>query len=228
MQDRNFGSYFLLTGGTSIIQKTVFEGESVATDYSAAYTLNTGGEFGFVSGTGPITWRFGLEIIKPTALADVAAKLNSNTLYLVKNDMNAIIPKFGLEVNLKSTPKSRWMIFTTAGSASLSFQNDYSALTIAPATSHTVKAKSSATMISGGLGGEFSMMDTTTVMIELGYRSLSFKELKYSTAVTSFGPTAGTSTAHAVGDVLKSQSAVDQKIDMSGAFATIGFRFWLL
>jgi len=228
MNSRNFGSYFLLAGGTSVIQKAAFENESVANDYGSSYSLNTGGEFGFVSCTGPLTWRFGLEVIKPSTLTDVSAKLGASTLYLVKSDLNAIIPKVGLEINIKQTPNSRWMIFGTAGTASLTFQNDYSYVTIAPSASHSVKAKSSALMYGGGVGGEFSMMDTTTVMVELGYRALSFTELKYSADVTSFGATAGTSTAHVTGDVLKDQNATNRKIDMTGYYASVGFRFWLL
>lgn len=228
MNTRRFGSYFHLEAATSKLGTAVFDKESVATAFDKSYALDTGGEFGFVSATGPLSYRFGIEIIKPAKLVDVAASQSGSQMYLITNDISVIIPKLGLEFSARETPTSRIFIFATLGTASLTFQNSYSSVTISPNASHTVDAKSSATMNSAGAGFEFHMLDTTTFMIEAGYRTLTFSELKYSADVTSFGATSGTSAAHVTGDVVKDTASANRSLDMTGPFAVIGFRFWLL
>ena len=74
MTNEKFASYFLLTGGTSLIEKNAFAGEAAMTDtYSAAVAYNYTGEFGFLYATPSVSLRFGFEVFKPSTLSEVIA-----------------------------------------------------------------------------------------------------------------------------------------------------------
>ncbi len=222
MGKESFGGYFLLTGGNSAIKDKAFANESTATAYDGAYNLNTGGEFGFSYLTGRATWRFGFEVIKPTALSGVSSTLGGSEVYQVKSDLSCYIPKIGIELIVKQTPTLRLALFGYGGTASLAMKNDYSLLTIAPNADFSLESKSAANLMGGGFLTELYMMDTTTFMLELGYRDLKFKEIKYSKNVASAFN--GSITA---GDVVVDNTGANRMIDLSGAYISVGFRIWL-
>lgn len=222
MDKESFAGYFLLTSGPSAIKDQAFANESSATAYDAEVKSNTGGEIGFAYITGRAGWRFGFEILKPATLSGVSATASGSEIYQVKSDLNCYIPKLGIELIVKQTPTMRMALFGYAGTASLSMKNDYSQLSVSPNSDFSLEAKSSANLVGGGFATEFHMMDTTTILIEAGYRDLKFKEIKYSKDVASTFNGAVTA-----GDVMVDNTGAKRSIDFSGAYFSLGFRFWI-
>lgn len=222
MDKEAFASYFLLTGGLSAIKDQAFALESTATTYDSEVKTNIGGEIGFSYITGRAAWRFGFEIIKPGTLSGVSAQASGSEIYQLKSDLSCYIPKLGIELIVRQTPGMRLAILGYAGTASLSLKNDYTQLSVSPNGDFSLEAKSSANLMGGGFLGEFYMMDTTTFILEAAYRDLKFKDIKYSKDVA-----AGFNGAITAGDSMVDNTGAKRSIDFSGAYVSIGFRFWL-
>ena len=223
MGNEEFSSYLLMTYGSSLVKDSAFVYESSATAYDKSQTVNTSGEFGFTYSKGMIGWRFGFEMIKPTVLADVSAtNAAGTTLYQLKTESSAMAPKFGLEIYFIRRETRRFFLFGYTGTASLTLKNDYTSVNISPSASHSVEAKGAATLTGMGLGFENLMFDTTTLVLEAGYRTLDFASMTYSKSVTTF------SGAQTAGTVITDTQAANRSMKFTGYYGTVGFRFWLL
>lgn len=216
-----FASYILLTGGPSVVKDKAFAGESSADTYPAGVAQNISGEFGFVYATRYLSWRFGFEILKPATMKSAAASQGGTDVYEVKSDLIGYIPKVGLEFNLKTSSWYRLLLFAGVGSASLTATNDYTSVTIAPNADFQAQYKSAGNLQVAGLAMEMAAFDTTSVVLELGYRKLNFGKLTYAKDVTGFGG------AHAAGDTVVDTDGEKRQLDFSGGYAGLGLRFWL-
>ncbi len=86
----------------------------------------TRGEFGFLYSRPYVSLRFGLEILKPTALESTATR-SSADLYSVKSDILGYAPKLSLDVNLHSTNTYRSFVSVSGGLANVTMKNQYTA-----------------------------------------------------------------------------------------------------
>lgn len=221
LNKENFASYLALSYGPSLVGQNVLEGESTATDFSSSVSVNQGGEFGFVYATSRVSWRFGFEILKPAALAGVEAGDGTTTAYTVSSVVMAYLPKVGIELNLRTMDQWRVYIFGQFGTGTLSVTNTYTDVSIAPGADFIVKYQGAATTQGGGMGYEFTAFDTTSVLIEAGYRQMTFDKVVYSEDVTDF------QGAHAAGDQAMWTDGKRREIDFSGGYVTIGARWYL-
>ena len=217
---QEFGSYLIFSGSQSNLKETPFAGLTVADDFSDSYKSPVGGEFGLMYVDNKVGFRFGFEVIKPPP-TEGYAKNGGVTKYYYKDNISVLVPKIAMEINFISQPAYRFLGYGFFGQANLVESTDYSAVAIAPNTSHTVDAKGAANMSGGGLAFEFSAFDSTTLIFEVGYRQLKFPNLIYSKDVTSF------SGAVTSGTSLKNADGSDHQIDMTGAYAALGFRIFL-
>ena len=215
-----FGSYLIFSSSQSNLKETPFAGLTTANDFSDTYKVPLGGEFGFMYEDNKVGFRFGFEILKPSP-TEGYAKLNNVTQYYYKDNISALVPKIAMEINFISRPRYRLLGYGFLGQANLVESTDYSAVAIAPNASHTVEAKGAATMSGGGVAFEFSAFDTTTLIFEVGYRQLKFPNMIYSKDVTTF---AGAVTS---GTSIKNADGTDHQVDMTGAYAALGFRIFL-
>ncbi len=221
LSEERFASYFALEAGRSLLKTTPFDQNLASVEsYSDEHKLNVGGEFGFVYSSPYIAWRFSFEILKPSKLQDVQGLAGTSAQYLVSSDVTAVAPKIGLQLHLNKKPNNRFYLYGYYGTSNLTMTETYSAV-VSPNSDHVVEAKGSSTVAGGGLGFEMSFVDTTAVIIEMGYRSLSFTEIKYSKDVSAFQ---GAKTA---GDVLTNLNGENRSLNFSGYTVSIGFRFWL-
>jgi len=221
LSDEKFASYFSVEGGSSLLKTTPFDENLASIDsYSDEYKLGLGGEFGFVYSSPYLAWRFSFEILKPSKLKEVQGLASSTAQYIVDSDVTAVAPKLGLEIHLNKKPNNRFYLFGYYGSSNLTMTQAYTGV-VSPNSDHTVEAKGSAAEMGGGLGFEMSFVDTTSFVIEVGYRSLIFKEIKYSKDVTTF------QGAKTVGEALTNLNGENRSLNFSGYTASIGFRFWL-
>lgn len=223
----SFASYILAGGGPSGIGQKAFKNEMSGPSFSSdEVKMNWGGEFGFLYSTPYLSFRFGFEIIKPAAIGATASNAAGTALYDVKSDLTAYAPKVGLEFNFKPQTWYRGFVLVSAGASNLSMKNDYTLTAAGQAafagvSDHSVEAKSSATELAGGVGFEFLLSDSTTLLAEAGYRSLKFSELKYSKDVTTL---TGNQTA---GSVVLDADGGKRQIDFSGAVVNLGLRIYL-
>lgn len=219
-------AYFLVTGGSSMIGTSAVDGEgNSGISFSGGVNYNYSGEFGFLYSRPNASMRFGLEILKPAVLESNAKDSGGSAVYSAKSDIFGYAPKITLEVNLHGTNTYRSFVAATAGYANVTMKNDYTMAagqTVYPGLAdHSAESKGSGTLLSASLGYEGILTDTTTIMVEFGYRQLKIDNLKYSKDVTTFS---GSKTS---GDSVLTSSGKQRELDFSGGFISIGFRFYL-
>lgn len=227
-----FAGYFSVTGGGSYIGDNGIAGAAgTGLTYSEETKYNFTGEFGFAYSLPKLTVRFGFELFKPSVLTSAGSD-GATKLYTVESNVQGFIPKFGIDLNLHGNVQSRSFINITGGLGDVKLINDY-ALTADGQTvytgvsDHSTEAKGSGTLLSASLGYEGILADTSTVVVEFGYRQLNIDNLKYSSGATTFSPTgAGSSTVTSGEKVLKSDGS-SRELNLSGPFLSIGFRFYM-
>ncbi|MBL7671348.1 MAG: hypothetical protein JNM39_12765 [Bdellovibrionaceae bacterium] len=225
LPQEQFSSYLLVNGSSAPLADSPWVLESAATGTSKSYSTVTGGEFGFIFTSRMIGWRFGFEIFKPAKLNDIEATQGGATVYNVSSDMTGYAPKLGIEITPWITPRQKAFLFGYVGTASLTLKNDYTSLTIAPNSDHTVEMTGTGSLTGGGVGYEIHFFDTTTFLLEAAYRTLKIDELTYSKAVTTFS-SPGEGSVVPGQPVLKTDGT-KRTIDFSGPYVTVGLRFWL-
>ncbi|KHD89231.1 MAG: hypothetical protein OM95_05315 [Bdellovibrio sp. ArHS] len=226
IQKETFAAYFLASGGASAIGTKALDGEAGATlSYGGNVNYNYSGEFGFLYSVRYLNFRFGFEILKPSAL-DSTANNGTDDLYSADSQILGYVPKVGLEVNLQSTNTYRSFVSASAGLANVTLKNAYT-LTTAGQTAfpgvadHTAESKGTATSLQASLGYEGVLSDTTTILVEFGYRQLKIDNLKYTKDVTTF------SGAKSSGDAVLTSTGEQRELDFSGGFISLGFRFYM-
>ena len=227
MNSEKFAAYFRGNYGPTSIGKGAFEKASAFNEtYNNELKTITAGEFGFVYAASFMNTKFAIEVIRPPSLKGTnATDANDNSLYSLDSDISAVIPKIGFEFNLKKWKAARLFLNSNFGTGTLILSNAYTFTTAGTAltgkTDFTEEGRSTSTMIEGNLGIEFLMFDTTTMTLDIGYRSLKFTTITHNrTASTLMGD-------KVKGDPMLNTDGTAREIDLSGAYASLGFRFWL-
>lgn len=222
LSQEKFASYFSGEVGSSLLKTTPYDSQVSGTDtFSQQYSLAYGGEFGFVYSSPYVGWRFSFEILKPSKLSGIEASEAGTINYLITSDVTAVAPKLGIEIHLSIKPLSRFYLFGYYGSSNLTLTNSYTQVIVSPNVDHEVSLKSAAPVMGGGVAYEWSFVDTTTICLELGYRSLVFKEIKYAKDVTTF------QGAKVAGDFYQDINAENKTLNFSSYYGSLSFRFWL-
>jgi hypothetical protein len=222
LSKERFASYLVGSYGLSNLKNTPYYGESSsAYSYTTEYPNLLGGEFGFIYFNGRLGWRFGFDSIKPLKVEGQARDGSGTNLYTYLNEVTVLTPKIGLDLNLYANSYYRVSINGFFGTAALTSKTDYSAVTIAPNAAHSVDERSSAPCYGGGVTQEISFFDTTTFVLEIGYRQLKFTNVKYAADVTTF------SGAVSKGDEVRNADGSAHEIDFTGAYASAGLRVYL-
>lgn len=228
INDENVAVYFGGSYSPSAIKQTHFSGMS-GTDVSIdkSVSTNVGGEFGVLFRAPKVGIRFSVELIKPGTITKATGVDATNTkLYDFESSISAVVPKVGLELNLKSMPVSRSYFHVSGGTATATYKNSYT-LTADGQTAFPGLADFSdegtgtAILYDAGISYETLMNDTTTVSITLGYRQLKILGYKHKADITNF------SGAHLAKDEVLNEDSTAVTSDFSGAFASILFRFYL-
>ncbi|UOF01064.1 hypothetical protein [Bdellovibrio reynosensis] len=222
----NFAAYFLGTTGASNIGTSAVDDESSQTvTFDDETNYNFTGEFGLVYSRPWLSLRFGFEILRPWVL-ETKANNGTDDLYTAKVDLLGYIPKVTAEINLQGTNTYRSFLSVSAGTANLTMKNDYTltaagSAAYAGVTDHSVEAKGTAPLLAASLGYEGFMTDTTTILVEFGYRQLNFDNMKYSKDVATF------SGAKTSGSEVLKVDGEKREFDFTGGFISIGFRFYM-
>lgn len=225
LNSQSFAGYFLVTGGTSSLGSDAYSNEAsnVSFDNSAKY--NYSGEFGLLWSNPDINFRLGLEILAPESVNTNGSR-SGTALYSDTSAVLGLVPKATVEIKLKSDQVYRTFIGLGAGYAMVTMKNDYNLTsagqTAFPGVSNgNVQAKGYGTLLEASLGLERLLNDATTFTMVGGYRQLMINSLDYSNSTTTFS-----------GSVNSGSQAVDvngnaRKLNLSGPFVGLGFRFYL-
>lgn len=222
-----FAAYFDVGAGGSQLGTSALDGEAGSNvTYSGNANYNYSGEFGFIYSHPYVNLRFGLEVLKPLALEGATASNGTDDLYVADSEMFGYAPKIGLELNLHGNNTSRSFVSLGVGSASVTMKNSYAMTAAGQAAfpgvaNHNIETKGSGTLLNASLGYEGLLTDTTTIVVEFGYRQLKIDNLEYTADVTTFqGPVSS-------GGKVTTVSGVARELEFSGAFIVLGFRFYL-
>ena len=219
MRNEEKGAYFSGTLSNVTVGSSLYQNESSASQYTEGVRTLTGGEFGLFRTAERAAIKLGFEFLIPTEVKDAAASLNDVRQYKIKSTGIIYAPKLGVDLNLISRGTFRWLLSGSVGWARLNYTNIYTEVVL-PAGDHSVEYIADEVTWTGSTGLEFFMMDTTTAIIEVGYRSLNFSKMKYHKSVTTFtGEKNG-------GDAVKNQDGSPRTANFGGIFGSLSFRFY--
>jgi hypothetical protein len=227
MGKESFGAYLRGTYGNLSDGKAAF-GYSSGSDlvFSKEVKNSPSYEFGFISHIWRARLKFGVELLAPSKMKDLAVQdLSGSDVYSLSSEWSVAIPKIGLEFSLDTQKQSRTYISADWGLGNLTVQNTYSFIEGQSAfpqmSDFREETKSSTTAISAALGLEFLAFDTTTLGLEAGYRWMNFTRIKHNQDVTSFQGSVSK------GDPALTNSGETRSLDASGAFIGLQVRFWI-
>jgi len=227
MNAEKFAGYFRAGYAPSTINKTAFEFASNHSEtYDAQMTFLYGGEFGFVYASPFLSLRFGIEAIRPPTLKVSATDASGTALYSLNSDVSVVIPKIGFEFNIKQKNTSRFFFNVNYGQGNLGLVNTYTMLTagttLTGKADFTEDGRGSATCLDGALAYETLLTDTTTMVLDVGYRNLKFDSITHNRDVDSIAQ-----GAVAKGAAMLNADGTARSLDFTGYFASLMFRFWV-
>ena len=216
------GSYSPWSNGQDIFGNS--SGNNMSFNGSSSFIPS--GEFGFLFSSQRLTWKLGFEFLPiPTQNLTGSSRISTAALYNLSSNASAVNPKLGFEFNLKSWTNSRAWILAEVGESFIDIQNNYSFTTAGTTqfglSNFTEEVKGQQLFYDAGIGFETILSDTTALEFDAGYRVLNYTTLTHNQAVTTFQGSVSSGT------VATNNNGTNRSLNMSGAFAGVGFRFWI-
>lgn len=228
LSNETIAPFLRVNYGTSQFTNQIFVnslGADTNVDKDFASILQ-GGELGLII-TGPrLGFRLGVEILTPANINTNATSNAGAELYQFESGLTAITPRVGLDYAFRYTSTWKTGVAVTGGLSSISYKNSYTLNAAGEAafpgiTSFSEEGSATATQLEAALFFETLMNDTTTISLDLGYRSLNVTSFKYK---EDFIDLAGTAKAK---NDLASDADVLKAANLSGVFLALTFRFYL-
>ncbi len=227
LNQETVAAYFNVTGGGSSVGVSTVDDEALAgVKYSGNSNYSYTGEFGFLTSFRYFNLKAGVEFFKPLSLDSSSAKNGNTELYNVDSAMFGYAFKGALDVNLHQVSNSRSYVSVGVGMVNLDLKNKYDLTAAGQAqfpgvTDHEVKSKGKGLMYTMAAGYEGHFADTTTFVFEFGYRYLPMNDWNYNGSGNTF------SGAYSSGDSVEDINGKARKINLSGGYVSLGFRFYL-
>ena len=228
VKDERFAAYLRGSYAPTVFENTLNSGSHGANstlDSKSAYNLSA--EFGFIYSLENMGFRFGLEVIRPPDKKnETGTNAGGTPLYSLTSEISAVVPKLGMDFNLKRWNITKLYMGIALGYASLAARNSYTMTAAGTAqypgvTDFDEDLRSGAPLYEGLLGYEALFNDTTTVAVEAVYRSLIFKDAKHNKAGTNFHG------AFAKGDGALNDDGSARTLNLSQFYIGINGRFWI-
>ena len=196
--------------------------------FDSKFPYNLGAELGLVYATPRVNFRFGLGVLKPPSANGNGSTASGTALYSLSSEISVVTPKIGVEVDIKKWNQSRFFIEGDAGYANLLLRNSY-VFTPAGSAAYNVPdywedIRGTTISYEGSVGFETLMTDTTTFVIDAGYRMMNF------TALTQNRDISGGVIGHpavAKGAPAVNNDGSNRTLNLSNWFAGVQFRFWI-
>lgn len=212
---------------SSMKQAPFGDSSGAGNTFDQEYKTQNNYEFGFVYSVDQVSLRFGFEVQKPTRLKDIkGSNAAGSALYEMDSDISGYAPKIAIDINVKQWPTARIFLNAGYGMATMTLQNSYGFTTAGQAAYPALanfreEYKGNGQLMEYSAGFEFLAFDTTTIVIDGGYRYLKIDSFTHNADVTNFQ-----------GAVTKGAEALDNSggkraVDFSGYFASVALRFWI-
>lgn len=225
-------AYFHGTAGTVSSGDQFFADSSGAsTSFSDSVDYNFGGELGFMFAINPkLAMRIGIEFVQTKGLQTTGKDSGGTAQMDVESQTIVVNPQFSMEWSISSTGTSRTLFFIGGGYGTGTISNNYvlttgpgGGTTTYPSADPNYKEAVTGTSITShvGYGWEFYFLDNVTMLLDLGYRYMSFTSLKYKSAANTVHGSA------AEGASAKDNLGRAREFDLGGPFVGIGFRFYI-
>jgi hypothetical protein len=226
MKNAGFGTYIRGEYGLAVRGDASYadsSGSGVSFDGTRA--SNAGGEFG-LAWSGPKTvFRVSCGLLLPQRLSGLLGGSNGTDYEELDSKVTVILPQVGVDFVVKAFPASRILVSVGGGYAYVTTQNIYKLTTAGAAafpgvSDHTETGKGNALSFQLSTAYEFEFADHATLVLDLGYRYLRVSALTTPEDVTTF------TGSYRAGETLKNNDGSDRSLDLGGAFAGVGFRFY--
>jgi hypothetical protein len=229
-KDSGLAAFVRGTGGLSVLNQDAFGNSSGAgTTVDGKSRYNYGGEVGFMLGlTSSFHVRFGAEVFQNHPVVGDGVDSSGTTRFTLNSSVFVFNPNIAFEYVYKTTGNLRFFGEVGGGYANVTVVNDYK-MTSAGTTALGVgdfKETMDTNVISGflGMGLETLFTDNVTFIIDVGYRYLYAKALKYKADTKNIlSPTTGVHK----GDPVVNQDGSNRKMNLGGPYGGIAFRFYL-
>lgn len=227
-KNESFATYLKGTFGSSEVGETPFN-ESSGTStksFSGGITSNSSGEFGVLLGFGRLTLRLAAELLMPKHISDVKGyNAGEAELFNLETKVSAITPMAYIDLNLIEGSTSRIFAGGGVGYAYIKMENNYTMTstgtsTYGGLTSFSERATGMALAAQAYAGFEFLFSDNVTVTFDGGYRYLPVYRLNHQNPTTTFLGSVSK------GEAVQTETGVNRKINLSGAFGGVAFRFY--
>jgi hypothetical protein len=226
-KSETFAVYFGGSFGNSNASAGAF---ALATPTDVAYDKKVAtaatGEFGLLFSGTKFNLKIGAEYLMPRDQTGVnATDANNTPLFSLSSKISAIIPEVIIEMMPYRGNASRAILGAGYGYALVSLSNEYT-MTSAGTSRFGVgdykeTGTGSAFMLEGYAGWEFFFVDTTTVVLQAGYRYCQVK------SINSSQDTNAIPGAQKSGQEILNSDGSRRAMDLGGGFVGINFRFFL-
>lgn len=204
-----------------------FAGDQVQLANQSFSYLNTG-EIGWTMQGSTLGFKLGVQGLNSASLLSDGSNLSGTSLYTSVNQVGSFAPIIGFMVNFYQTKKSRASIELSAGQATVSIVQNYqltpegqSELGVVAATAIESSRAIGQLFYEALAIYEILMVDTTTFVLEAGYRDMKVTNLKVLSDVD------GPSGSYLVGDTLRHADGTARVFNLSGWVVQANFRFYL-
>ena len=186
------------------------------------------GEFGFVwTPTDRIGLRLGLEAIMSQKQEGIEGKDSGGSVLMsLDSQVRVFNPNLTLELSFISEDKRKFFMFVGGGYSQVRVSNEYELTAAGQALyslSDNYKESLEGLAYSGhlGFGYEMHMVDTVSVLFELGYRHFIARELNHRDGIQTVNGN------FSEGSVALKNNGDKRQLDMGGAFLGVSFRFYM-
>ncbi|MEC9283745.1 MAG: hypothetical protein VX642_13620 [Bdellovibrionota bacterium] len=220
---QSIGTYLRGTYAQSGLAKKAYEDSSGAsTEFSNSVSTATSGEFGVYFGAQNIGFRISAELYQPDKMKDIKGKDSGGSdLMDLSSGVSVQIYKVGFEYSWFLSPMSKVYALVSVGQATVNLTNEYSNISGYAVSDFTEKSSESLVMGEIQLGYEYNFSADTTFLLDLGYRQLQAKSLKYSSSATTFLGNVSE------GEAVLNSDGNNRTLDLGGLYLGFGFRFYI-
>ncbi|MGE3756876.1 MAG: hypothetical protein AB7H97_03925 [Pseudobdellovibrionaceae bacterium] len=229
LSNEGYAPYLRGSGGMAPIKQAAFkDSDGAGASVEEEVTTNMSGELGLALTFSKASLRIGYEALAPSALTDVKAKnAGGDVLYTMKSSSLVTVPKLSLDLHLRQWQESRVIMFFTASYPKITMSNSYAMTTDGntayPGLEDYLEEGTQQTIgYEAGVGFETLMADTTTLTLDVGYRTLKFANMTHVKPHTNFA-----GTAIVKGDPVINNDGSKRSLDFSGYFASLTLKIYV-
>ena len=222
ISQQNIATYLRGSYASSSVGSDAFAKSSGAgTIFSKKVANQASGEFGLFTSSGPLGLRLALEMLQPERIQGAIGSNTSGGSLELDSVISSQIYKLGVEYSWFLSPESKYWMAVSVGQAKVGLRNTYRNVVGYAVTDFVENSQETLIMGEIQFGYEHRFSADTTLMMDIGFRSMKAQRLRYTSDANSFlgAVTTGAAVANNDGSA--------RTIDMSGVYVGMGLRFYI-